>query len=91
MVASGTVADRRNGCGGRPGTTESQPQPGNRDEDGIDAEGIVTIHASEDADILAIVGTLVDLFAIVVLVGLAAAAVRRYVFTPPGLVFTPRK
>jgi Fe-S oxidoreductase/nitrate reductase gamma subunit len=32
-----------------------------------------------------VLGTLVDLFAVVVLIGLIAAAVRRYFFTPPGL------
>ena len=37
------------------------------------------------AEAIPVLGTLVDLFAVVVLVGLVASSIRRYVFTPPGL------
>jgi Fe-S oxidoreductase len=37
------------------------------------------------AEEIPVLGTLVDLFAVAVLVGLAASSIRRYVLTPPGL------
>ena len=37
------------------------------------------------AEAIPVLGTAVDLFAVVVLIGLVAASIRRYVFTPPGL------
>ena len=37
------------------------------------------------AELIPVLGTVVDLFAVIVLAGLIAASIRRYVFTPPGL------
>ncbi len=37
------------------------------------------------AEEIPVLGTVVDVFAVAVLVGLIAASIRRYVFTPPGL------
>jgi Fe-S oxidoreductase len=37
------------------------------------------------AEEIPLLGTLIDLFAVAVLVGLIASSIRRYVFTPPGL------
>ena len=37
------------------------------------------------AEQIPLLGTVVDLFAVIVLVGLIASSIRRYVFTPPGL------
>ena len=37
------------------------------------------------AEAIPVLGTVIDLFAVAVLVGLVASSIRRYVFTPPGL------
>ncbi len=37
------------------------------------------------AEAIPVLGTVIDLFAVAVLVGLIASSIRRYVFTPPGL------
>ncbi len=37
------------------------------------------------AEVIPVLGTIVDFFAVAVLVGLIASSIRRYIFTPPGL------
>ena len=37
------------------------------------------------AEVIPVLGTVVDFFAVAVLVGLIASSIRRYIFTPPGL------
>ena len=37
------------------------------------------------AEVVPVLGTIVDFFAVAVLVGLIASSIRRYIFTPPGL------